>query len=447
MTDIAHFTIDLVPVRTSLDRSLNLLERSFLTAAGGVGGGWYHELAGPSPGPTATAVGLLAFHLSHRTFDRSQDCLTFLGSRQVSSTIASRSGGWSTNASPGHPIVESTGWVVRMLAECRHRVENAAVDIGSAVDWLVFNQNKDGGWGSLVHNTSRVWTTCLALRALIRIDPSLPVVTAGIRWLMRQQHPEGGWGQTCSQQPNVTHTAKVLITLQESGLADTDSAVVKGYEWLDARLDRTFEEDRDARVEMYDIGVDEPPQRWRSTIPHYGLPYALIALLEQPTGPRPERISSVVHSLLATQLPEGRWPNVEGGQTASMWSVYPHMEALARLMDWSPLRPGDKITLLPDVVVVQHSAARGKTLSELFRPRRGRAIREALVRNWTSLALTVAFLVGLVGVITGRFDWNDFSLGLAVPIVLFVIQEVRERRRAGKSATARVEPPSPRTFR
>lgn len=423
--------VDLIPVGRCVESSLDLLERSFLPATGGAGGGWYHELAGPHPGPTATAVGLLAFHLSRRAFDRAPDCLRFLASRQVSSTVASRNGGWSTNASPGHSVVESTGWVVRMLAECRLRT-GATLNLDAATDWLVGNQNADGGWGSLLRNTSRAWTTCLALRALVRIDPGLPAVTAGVRWLMRQQHPQGGWGQTGTQPPSVTHTAKALVTLRESRLSGIDGMVSKGYGWLGTRLDRTFEEDRDARVEMYDVTVEHPRQLWRNTVPHYGLPYALSALLDDPGGARPELVCGAVRSLLATQLPEGRWPSVEGGQTASMWSVFPHLEALTKLQAWSPLRPGDKITLLPDLVVVQRGRAREKTLSELARLQRRHRIGPALARRWTSLVLAVAILVGLVGVLAGRFDWKDFWLGLAVPIALFVVQEVRHQRATPK---------------
>lgn len=424
-------TVNLSRVRSAVDASLDLLERSYLRVDADLGGGWYHELAGPLPGPTATAVGLLSFRMHGRTFEQSDDCLRFLRWRQVSSSVPERRGGWATNSSPGHSVAESTGWIVRMLAEGRYFADPSAPDLTPATEWLVLNQNDDGGWGSLLGNPSRVWTTGLSLRALIRVDPAAATVNRGVRWLVQHQHPEGGWGQTGVRAPSVTHSAMALISLVESGRSEADEAIRRGFAWLETRVERTFEEDRNARVEMYDVvaGTGDDVQRWRNTLPHYGLPYALSALLMNPAGAHAELIAGAVNTLLRTQLSEGRWPSVEGGETASIWSVFPHMEALVQLIGWRPLGSEDTLMLLPDAVIVYRGGAHVRTLAELARMQRRKAIGRVLSRHWVSLLLVLTTVLGLVGVLVGRFDWKDFGLSVALPIALLVLQEARHRTR------------------
>lgn len=429
--------LDLAAADKAATKGLSLLRRSFLQAADGEGGGWYHELAGPHAGPTATAVGLLAFHILDQKFDRTVECVRFLRSRQVKSSVELFNGGWATNASPGHPVVESTAWVVRMLVEAGHACGESAPDLDAAVTWLVLNQNLDGGWGSLLGNRSRIWTTCLALRALSRIKSGSQTLEKGIGWLRSEQHSSGGWGQLRASEsiPTVTHTCMSLLALADAGESVNGAEFDRAFSWLDGRLDRTFEEDRNARVEMYDVMVSSPDQtqRWRNTVPHYGLPYALSALLLNPNGARPVLVSGAVRKLLESQLAEGRWPSVEGGSLASIWSLYPHLEAVARLRGWSPVRFASKITLLPRAAVIQYDGERVASLAELVRAQRRASLGAALARYWSTLLLSTTLVLGLVGVISGRFEWRDFWLGVALPVALFLAQEFRHRMNTRRS--------------
>ncbi len=69
------------------------------------------------------------------------------------------------------PVVEATGWIARFLARARCDLRDDAPDTKRAYQWLLRNQNPDGGWGSLHGCPSRVWLTCLALRALSQLNP------------------------------------------------------------------------------------------------------------------------------------------------------------------------------------------------------------------------------------------------------------------------------------
>ncbi len=64
----------------------------------------------------------------------------------------------------------------------------------SALDFLISNQNSDGGWGYAPGQNSIVEPTSAVLLALIGNSLGSRSFGLGIDWLRRIQHHEGGWG-------------------------------------------------------------------------------------------------------------------------------------------------------------------------------------------------------------------------------------------------------------
>ncbi|GAA3794181.1 hypothetical protein GCM10022226_11890 [Sphaerisporangium flaviroseum] len=422
--------IDVSAVDQGLKASLGLLRRTYSDTD--TGGGWYHQLDMVPPGPTATGVALTAFHQCGETPEHLADALRFLKARQIKSDDPLLDGGWAMNTSFGLPVVEATGWVARYLGLARCGLAEDGPSVPRAYQWLVNNQNGDGGWGSLRGCPSRVWLTCLALRALAQLSPRSPAVKRGVEWLLAQQNRSScGWGENATRSPTVTHTALALITLAEVGADRTGENIFGAYTWLETHLDASVIDDPHARIESYNVThlVDGTPAVWHTILLHYGMPIALSALLRHPGAPPADLICAGFNTIARTQLEGGHWQNIQGGDSVSIWALWPFVQALADVRDLSPVRSADQITWSKELVVIQRQDAGGRPLTALLRAQRWLAVTRFFARTWASLLLILSTLTGLVLVGIGRFNWKDYILGMILPIGLLVIQEARQRRR------------------
>jgi hypothetical protein len=429
--------LDMAVLTARLDESLDVLRDAYSAASGaGGGGGWYHDLTRPEPGTTATALGLLAFTEAGRRFEHFDDGLAYLAAQQISSGDPLRDGGWSTKTSLGMPVVEATAWIARFLARSRCDLREDAPDIRRAYRWLLRNQNPDGGWGSLLGCPSRVWLTCLALRALTQLNPHDPAVERGVEWLTADrtgQRP--GWGPTPSAEPTVTHTAFALITLAEARPGGPDERLLAAHDWLREHLDP---EDEHTWIETYDVsphddeadgrGADKPV--WRLALWHYGLPIAVMALLRDPRGPSGPVLAQAFQTLVGGKVTNPRWNGYPGSGRASLWTLWWRLEALLELSRFPLLRSRDLVHWMPDATVVQRAHARDRPLPTLLPPPPPRVDVVRLVkRHWTVLLLVLVAVGSLGGVSAGLWGWKDFWLSVILPIVLTMTHEAMRRRR------------------
>ncbi|MEO3828135.1 prenyltransferase/squalene oxidase repeat-containing protein [Actinomadura sp. B10D3] len=427
--------IDMAVLATRLNESLDVLRDTYAPALG-TGGGWYHELARPEPGTTATALGLLAFVETGRTFEYFDEGLAFLADRQTASADPLRDGGWATKTSLGIPVVEATGWIARFLARARCDLRDDAPDLKRAYHWLLHNQNPDGGWGSLRGCPSRVWLTCLALRALSQLNPYDPAVDRGVEWLTadRTAH-RPAWGPTQASRPTVTHTAFALVTLAEARPGLRTERLLDAYDWLLAHLDPG---DDHTWIETYDVsphGTGSEPV-WRLALWHYGLPIALTALLRDPRGPHGPVVARAFRTLVRGEIADARWNGYPGSGRTSLWTLWWRLETLIALSRLPLAGNADVLHWLPDATVVQRSHARERPLADLL-PRRRLIDPAGLVRrHWAACLLSMVCAGSLLGVGAGLWGWKDFWLSVILPIILTSIDESVKRRR-----TPRAPPP------
>ncbi|WP_173100845.1 prenyltransferase/squalene oxidase repeat-containing protein [Actinomadura verrucosospora] len=428
--------IDMAVLQARLDESLDVLRDTYAPAPGS-GGGWYHELARPEPGTTATTLGLLAFVEAGRPFEHFDAGLAFLAERQATSADALRDGGWATRTSLGMPVVEATGWIARFLARARCDLREDAPDLRRAYRWLLRNQNPDGGWGSLYGCASRVWQTCLALRALAQLNPYDPAVDRGVEWLTagRTAH-RPAWGPVPAAAATVTHTAFVLVTLAEARPGLRSERLLDAYDWLLAHLDP---DDDHTWIETYEVsphGLGSRPV-WRLALWHYGLPIALTALLHDPRGPHGPTIARAFRTLVRGEVADPRRNGPPGGGRTSLWTLWWRLETLIALTR-VPLAGGaDVLHWFPDATVVQRAHARERPVAALL-PHRRLADPVAFARrHWPALVLGFVCVSSAFGVKLGAWGWRDFWLSVIVPIVLASVDESLKRRR-----TPRGPPPA-----
>ncbi|WP_067793831.1 prenyltransferase/squalene oxidase repeat-containing protein [Actinomadura formosensis] len=438
--------IDMAVLETRLNESLDVLRDTY-TPARGSGGGWYHELARPEPGTTATALGLMAFAEAGRSFEYFDEGLAFLAARQTRSGDPLRDGGWATKTSLGMPVVEATGWIARFLARARCDLRDDAPDLRRAYRWLLRNQNTDGGWGSLHGCPSRVWPTCLALRALSQLNPYDPAVDRGVEWLTadRTAH-RPGWGPTPAAGPTVTHTAFALVTLAEARPGLRTERLLDAYDWLLEHLDP---DDDHTWIETYDVsphrvsphrGADPqgPDPVWRLALWHYGLPIALTALLRDPRGPHGPVVARAFRTLVRGEVADPRWNGHPGSGRTSLWTLWWRLETLVALSRLPLAGNADVLHWLPDATVVQRSHARERPLADLLPHRRVIDPVGFTRRHWAAFLLSLVCGASALGVTAGMWGWKDFWLSVILPIVLAGVDESVKRRR-----TPRGPPPAP----
>jgi hypothetical protein len=440
-------------LETRLNESLDVLRDTY-TPALGSGGGWYHELARPEPGTTATALGLLAFTEAGRPFEHFDAGLAFLAARQARSADPLRDGGWATKTSLGMPVVEATGWIARFLARARCGLRDDAPDTRRAYRWLLRNQNPDGGWGSLRGCASRVWLTCLALRALSQLNPYDPAVGRGVEWLTadRTAH-RPGWGPTPDSPPTVTHTAFALVTLAEARPDLRTERLLDAYDWLLENLDP---DDDHTWIETYDVSPHDTGEHrtgehgsdsgsgsgsdrvWRLALWHYGLPIALTALLKDPRGPHGAVVARAFRTLARGEGADPRRNGPPGSARTSLWTLWWRLETLIALRRVPLAGAADVLHWLPDAAVVQRSHARERALGELL-PRRRIVDPAGLARrHWAAFLLSLVCAASALGVAAGLWGWKDFWLSVILPVVLTGVDESVKRRR-----TPRDPPPAP----
>lgn len=427
--------IDLAVLHARLEESLDVLRDTYAPALG-TGGGWYHELTRPEPGMTATALGLLAFVEADRPFEYFDEGLAFLASRQTASADALRDGGWATKTSLGMPVVEATGWIARFLARARCDLRDDAPDLKRAYQWLLRNQNPDGGWGSLLGCRSRVWLTCLALRALSQLNPYDPAVDRGVEWLTADRTAvRPGWGPTQASGPTVTHTAFALVTLAEARPGLRTDRLLDAYDWL---LDHLDAGDDHTWIETYDVsphGSGSKPV-WRLALWHYGLPIALAALLRDPRGPHGPAVARAFRTLVRGEAAAPRWNGGPGTGRTSLWTLWWRLETLIALSRVPLAGTGDVLHWLPDATVVQRAHARGRPLADLLPHRRLVDPVGFARRHWAALLLGAVCSGSVLGVAAGAWGWRDFWLSVILPVVLTSVDESVKRRRAPRGPPA-----------
>jgi hypothetical protein len=413
-----------------LDRQLALsaeLLRDCYKATADGSGGWYHELGKP-PGATATAIALASFVDCGEGPDHLDQALRFLKNRQHAE------GGWTTRTSGGVPVVEATAWIAWSLTRARCDLEEGAPDLHLAAQWLTDNQNPDGGWGSVAGAPSRVWLTCLSLRALGLLDPHADAVAQGVRWLLsnRVHDPVTRvrvWGQTGSGSPTVTHTSLALVTMAELRPGELQQ-VLPAFRWLTTKL-AADPRNMHKWIETYTVAGPDGNE-WRLNLWHFGLAIALSALLHHPSGPPVNQIDHAFKRIITVTPGTHIWGDDENpGDRQSLWSLWWSLQALASLRRLPLFLPDDLVVWLEDAVIIRRGSARRKPLFALLPAMWLAGIQRLAARFWAYMVLMPLVLVVGGGVLAGWWPSDVFWVGLIIPLALIPLQEAFSRRRRG----------------
>ncbi len=111
---------------------------------------------------------------------------------------------------------------------------------GKCVQWLIENQNTDGGYADVKGEKSATTRTALAVWALreeylnCEKDEQLrkrlePVLNGAETWLLESQHSDGGWGNIRKRDVNYLYQKKVDLTYSDLRFQTDSNAACTGY--------------------------------------------------------------------------------------------------------------------------------------------------------------------------------------------------------------------------
>ncbi|MFJ8729945.1 prenyltransferase/squalene oxidase repeat-containing protein [Streptomyces bauhiniae] len=421
----------------SIDRALGCLRHNFRTVRGAAG--WYHYLDDPSPGVTASAVGLFCFSVAGVRFERTPDVVAYLLSQQRASGD-STNGGWSVRTTNGFPIAEATSWVVRALSRPGTGVLGGEA-LARGAEWLRANQNVDFGWGSYLGQPSRVFHTALNMLALQESGAGADALAGAQRWLIDGQNARTpAWGPTPGAEPTMLHTSIALMALSRTPGALSANTMRQTAEWLLERIEPGVHVERSTTVEEYDVPYADGDIQavFQNSLPHFAGPLALSAILS--TGvvdPLQQKVFDSVNAIMDTQLEGGHWELPRSPMRPSVWALWPFVSALSSARSAILSTPRAKAALLfPGCAIVQsEDVAQDLTRrlliqNALFDWVRNRKVVLAL---WLVAAVTTGVPVALL--LTGTFSVKDFLTALIFPVLLMVFQVIWDRRAARAGAS------------
>jgi hypothetical protein len=239
-------------------------------------------------------------------------------------------------------------------------------------EFLLTQQNPDGGWGYRVGSTSAVEATAWALMAFLEAGGAASASEAGVRasaWLLEAQHADGSWPAFPGQPQGCWATSLASRALHLSGGAQ--DAVERGLHWLlDAqpaegalvwRLRQSLFRSRLARQDNSLLGWNWTPGTASWVEP---TAYALLFLRALPPtmlSPRAVRRLQLAEQMLFDRMcPGGGWnsgnPLIYG--VAGVPRIGPTVWALLALRD-HPGRPEIQMSVrwLEDAYGEIHGAA------------------------------------------------------------------------------------------
>jgi hypothetical protein len=430
--------------RAKIDKSISLvlscLREHFRTVPPGTddsiaAAGWYHYLDDPTPGVTASAVGLYCFSLANVEFERADLVIDYLVSKQIKTSTG---GGWAVRTTSDFPIVEATSWVVRCLSlpQSRRRATLEALDSG--IEWLEANQNTDFGWGSYKGQPSRTFTTALSVLALRESGGSRSVISDAQKWLIGAQSPsQPAWGPLPGSEPTMLHTSFALLALLSTPGPLPVTAVHQSIEWLTERLQPGEPVEKDTAVEEYDVPYSHNNSNYtfQNSLPHFAGPAALTALLRAGADPYQKKIFDAVSDIIRAQETQdsprrGSWELPRSPRRPSIWALWPFMAALSSAQAVIfPSVDSTATLLFPGCALIQSSSTTKHLTRRLLIKNSlldWLRLRKLAVALWAIVSVTV--IIPLVLWKTGQLTLDIFLIALVLPVLLLLFQILWDRR-------------------
>jgi hypothetical protein len=130
--------------------------------------------------------------------------------------------------------------------------------IDSGLEFILSEQNNDGGWGYHPGEDSSMEPTAAAMISL-RDSEADSVLERAIQWVLEGQNADGGWGINSQDDESNWHTAWVIFSLKL--LEYKGEALDRGLEWLRG-VDTARFSDEDKEIDSLMASADHAARTW-----------------------------------------------------------------------------------------------------------------------------------------------------------------------------------------
>lgn len=294
--------------------------------------GWHHFVGDQKIGNVATAQGIII----HSYLNSSNSSLNklFTTLREAQNQSENDLGGWSfITSTQDIPTIEATSWVLLGLVAGGEDSNSEIITKGK--DWIINNQNNDGGWGSRKDLTSRVYTTFLACYCLSVIEPNLfkindPIIRKAMLWILRCQNTDSGWGAAFGEKSSAIHTAFGLFALHimEYGVKNE---VEKGIQYLYSQWDTETMWEDTLKLEQYDLPTEGETFN-RITFHYFPTAWIITTLFTIGESIFQEQLFSSVDWLIKSQNDDGNW-SISNVPKNRFWSIHDGILAIKTFQD------------------------------------------------------------------------------------------------------------------
>lgn len=225
--------------------------------------GWDHFILQQRIGTIGSSIGLSILNNTKEFNSLKEDVYRTLIKSQLPD------GGWGVKSSENKfSITESTcNCAIAIFDYIKQDNENIQI----AKKWIISNMLDDFSWGCSKNSIQgRVTSTCLAIQTLFKISPSFSLEN-NINWLLNNQNKDGGWGFTANSPSNLTATSMTISTLIRF-IDKNSNQILNAIKWIEKKLERVITNE-ESEVEY--IGDS------RFEYKHSTIIYILQALIEQ----------------------------------------------------------------------------------------------------------------------------------------------------------------------
>lgn len=410
-------------VKRACDRAADLLLRSFVMTNEFCG--WHQYLGQQRTGPPATAIGLAILQHIGRDFEHSDVAKKELYKNQFSSEDPLVDGGWTIRSIARYPITESTAWVTHGLLSIGEWPAHI-VAVQKGLKWLVNNQNNDVGWGAILGNPSRAYSTYWATQAIAESGLHRDALLTAGTWIRQNQNGDGGWGEMPGRPSTPAHTAFSILALLNCGEDPLSGCVQEAVTWLYKRWDHQKMWDWTPLHEEYDIvlGID----RWdRIRIRHFQTQWVLVALLRAGAGIFKREVFQGINWIIQRQRPAGYWHHPAVGDQMSIWGVHASVLTLTTFINsFGTTSNTGTIDCYGDIVVFNRKGT-ASSFRRLLALETTSTLKRLVSRHW-SLGLAMLYLLSIYPSMEYfGFTWKEILVGMILPLVLVFYQLLLSR--------------------
>jgi Squalene-hopene cyclase C-terminal domain/Squalene-hopene cyclase N-terminal domain len=440
---MAILALKMSEIQQAYHRAFDLLQKDCKQVNNRVG--WHQYLGENRVGDVATAQGILLMQCMSYSSPQLPELIRTLRESQHAD------GGWTFSTSRNVPTVEATVWVMLGLLSSGMAKEDPVLLRGR--DWLIGNQNGDGGWGPKSSLESRVYVTFLACRCLAHFESQtsqrvlVPYLRNALNWLLEARNKkDGGWGEHSSRniecESTIVHTAYALLTLKTLDKSLEDEEIRQGIRFLYRHWDEQVMWQGAKTIEHYDLPRQGSQTIPRVTIEYFPTAWTIIALLSVGESALRKEIFISVRWLLKQQKEDGCWP-LDSIQPDRLWAIHDAVLALSTFISHLiSSQTADRLVLLDDVLLISSSAHKGSFLRQMVLTAlpllaigviagfllstlivsHNTALISWLGKYWSWLLLC-AVVIGVVPSVKLRLlSTRDAIFAIIIPILLIILQ-------------------------